>query len=107
VYSPNMLFTTQEHGTSINTLYNVIDELEYCFIVIKTFKDEILGAFCAGSWSERKNKKLYFGSGESFLFTLAPEKKQYKWVGLRLEKITGNQEMFLRADSSKLVIGGG
>ena len=107
VYSPNMLFTTQEHGTSINTLFNVLDELEYCFLVIKTFQNEIFGAFCAGNWNERKQKKLYFGTGETFLFSLVPEKRNYKWVGTRLEKMTTNQEMFLRADVNKIVIGGG
>jgi hypothetical protein len=68
---------------------------------------QIFGAFCSGCWNERKNKKVYFGSGETFLFTLAPEKKQYKWVGTRTDNLTTNQERFLRADLNKLVIGGG
>lgn len=68
---------------------------------------KIFGAFCAGMWNERKQKKLYFGTGETFLFTLAPQKKQYKWVANKYEKLTGSQELFMRADSNKLVIGGG
>lgn len=42
VYSPSMLFTTQEDGTSFNTLFNILDDLEYSLIVIKTFENEVL-----------------------------------------------------------------
>lgn len=102
-----MLFTTQENGTSLNTLLNVLDELEYCLIVIKTFDDEVFGAFCAGDWNQRKNPKtLFFGTGETFLFTLMPEKKVFKWIGLKQEA-KPNQEMFIRVSMNKILIGGG
>lgn len=105
--TPNMLFTTQENGTSLNTLFNVLDELEYCLIVIKTFDDDIFGAFCAGDWNQRKNPKaLFFGTGETFLFTLSPEKKVFKWIGLKQET-KPNQEMFIRVNTNKILIGGG
>ncbi|RNA23561.1 TBC1 domain family member 24 isoform X4 [Brachionus plicatilis] len=107
ICTPNMLFTTQENGTSLNTLFNVLDELEYCLIVIKTFENEIFGAFCAGDWNERKNPKtLFFGTGETFLFTLSPEKSVFKWVGLKQET-KSNQEMFIRVNANKISIGGG
>ncbi len=35
-----------------------------------------------------------------------PEKKIFRWVGTRA-KTTPNQEMFLRTDGKKIVIGGG
>lgn len=102
-----MLFTTNEHGTSVNTLFNYIDELENSILVIKTFDNEIFGAFCSGEWKERKQKSVYFGTGETFLFTLAPEKKIFKWVGTSKPRTFSNQEMFMRADTNKLAIGGG
>lgn len=42
VYNPQLIFTTQEHGFSINTFYNYIEELEHCFIVIKTIQNEVI-----------------------------------------------------------------
>jgi len=40
---------------------------------------------------------------------LAPNKCVYKWIGTRVKKemLSPNQEMFLRADMSKIAIGGG
>lgn len=42
VYTPQLLFTTQENGTSLHTLFNAIDHLEYSLIVIKTFQNEVI-----------------------------------------------------------------
>lgn len=104
-----MLFTTHEHGTSFNTLFSILDQLEYCLIIIKTFHNEIFGAFCSCHWTDRRQKTIYFGNGETFLFKLAPEKKLFKWIGARKQeqKLQANQEMFIRADSTKIAIGGG
>ena len=74
------------------------------FLKIKILK--IFGAFCSGLWSERKQKVNYFGNGETFLFKIMPEKKIFRWVGTRA-KTTPSQEMFLRTDGKKIVIGGG
>lgn len=104
--TPKMLFTTEENGTSLNTLFNVLDDLEYCLIVIKTFQNEIFGAFCSCSWVERYNSKSYFGNGETFLFTLCPNKRVYRWTGTR-GKTLSNQELFIRVSPNKISIGGG
>ena len=105
--TPSLVFTTLEHGNSLKRLYDKLDELEYCIIAIKTSENEVFGAFCSGSWCERKNAKIrYFGKGETFLFTLLPKEKIYRWVGIN-EKTTANQEMFIRADNKQIIIGGG
>lgn len=106
-YNPKTLFSTDHDGTSLNTLFNVLDELEYCLIILKTFENEIIGAFCSCEWNERKNKKNYFGNGETFLFTLEPEKKIHRWVGTRKANTQVNQEMFVRVSPEKISIGGG
>ena len=41
LYPPSLLFTTEVNGTSMATLFNVLDELEHCIIVIKTFENEV------------------------------------------------------------------
>ena len=71
---------------------------------------QIFGAFCSSYWRERKlsTKNLsYFGTGETFIFTLAPEKKKYDWVGLKEESIPNTANMFQAGDRSVLTIGGG
>ncbi len=106
-YEPSLIFSTLVDGNSLNRLYDKLDHLEYCIIVVKTIQNEVFGAFCSGSWTERKNfKSKYFGKGETFLFTLLPKENIYKWVGIK-EKTTANQEMFIRADNKQIIIGGG
>merc|ERR1712216_242408 len=51
----------------------------------------------------------YRGTGESFIFKLAPKFAKYKWVGLAAGLDAGTQapKMFLNATSERLLIGGG
>lgn len=71
---------------------------------------QVFGAFCSMYWRERKksNKNVYyFGTGETFVFTLSPERKKYEWVGLHEENVSNTANMFLAGDSKILTIGGG
>ncbi len=76
------------------------------------FFEQIFGAFCAGLWSDRRNK-TYFGFGESFLFTLTPKQIKYSWVGQQQQQENDNRqhqvkrELFLFVNHEKLIIGGG
>ncbi|KAJ8310486.1 hypothetical protein KUTeg_012351 [Tegillarca granosa] len=110
VCQPELLYTSEEHGTSLMTLYTRAENHEPTLIVIKTTTDEVFGAFCSTYWRDRrhKNKNLsYFGTGETFLFTLVPERKKYEWVGLHQSEIPNTANMFLAGDNSVLTIGGG
>lgn len=110
VCQPELLYTSEEHGTSLRTLYTRIENHQPTLILIKTTTDEVFGAFCSMYWRERKksNKNVYyFGTGETFVFTLSPERKKYEWVGLHEENVSNTANMFLAGDSKILTIGGG
>lgn len=110
VCQPLLLYTSEEHGTSLVTLYSRVENYQPTIIVIKNCEDEIFGAFCSSYWRERKQstKNLsYFGTGETFVFTLAPEKKKYDWVGLKEENIPNTANMFQAGDRHVLTVGGG
>lgn len=50
----------------------------------------------------------YFGTGESFLFSLYPERAKYPWVGIDSDKnVDHSAELFMAADNKMLTIGGG
>ena len=49
----------------------------------------------------------YFGTGETFVFTLSPEKKKYDWIGLKEESIPNTANMFQAGDRTVLTVGGG
>ncbi|XP_050388396.1 GTPase-activating protein skywalker isoform X2 [Patella vulgata] len=110
VCQPFLLYTSEEHGTSLRTLYSKIEDKTQTIIIIKTTRGEIFGAFCSAPWEERKssNKNLsYFGTGETFLFSLQPCKRKYDWVGIIQEGIPKTANMFLAGDNSVMTIGGG
>lgn len=51
-------------------------------LLVRTTEGEVFGAFLTSDWSERKSGNIgYFGTGETFLFTLCPEQAMYPWVG--------------------------
>lgn len=110
VCQPELLYTSEEHGTSLVTLYQRVEHYQPTIIVIKTTRDEIVGAFCSTYWRERRQigqNLSYFGTGETFVFTLHPEKKKYEWVGLTQNNIPNTANMFQAGDRSILTIGGG
>lgn len=83
---------------------------------------QIFGAYCSSRWEERNLKddkglrQAYFGTGETFVFTLSPERRKYQWVGLEQGRnsddetkgdIKHSSELFMAADNHMLTIGGG
>ncbi|XP_072916180.1 TBC1 domain family member 24 isoform X1 [Hemitrygon akajei] len=100
---PMLIFSTMDHGYSLNRFYSHCEGYEPTIILIKTTKDEVCGAYLSTDWRERKregNKLSYFGTGECFVFKLQPEMVRYEWVIIKhpeLEVAKGCSDSF--ADS--------
>ncbi|XP_067859692.1 TBC1 domain family member 24 isoform X1 [Heptranchias perlo] len=80
---PTLLFTTSNHGYSLNRFYAHCEGYEPTIVLIKTMEAEVCGAYLSTDWRERKrggNKLSYFGTGECFVFKLQPEMERYEWV---------------------------
>ncbi|ODN04600.1 TBC1 domain family member 24 [Orchesella cincta] len=134
MYQPVLLYTSDEHGCSLTTFFNRVENHEPTILIIKTTTDEVFGAYCSSMWAvrnqkdERGERQRYFGTGETFLFTLGPEKRQYPWVGIKPpvdnsdgeaenDEDSPNQnnsrsrhrgdELFMHADTHMISIGGG
>lgn len=130
MYQPVLLYTTEEHGCSLTTFYVRVEQHEPTLLMIKTCNNEVFGAYCSTRWQERNLKvggqrQAYFGTGETFLFSLYPERHKYAWVGMNPERqqslmkgyngdnstksktIDHSAELFMAADSKMITIGGG
>ncbi|KAM9372429.1 TBC1 domain family member 24 [Phaethornis superciliosus] len=79
---PTLLFTTLQHGCSLNRFYSYSEGHEPTLLLIKTTAKEVCGAYLSTDWSERKQRKRlsFFGTGECFVFRLQPEVERYEWI---------------------------
>ena len=64
----------------------------------KSMSLQIFGGFIASELLERHNNQ-FFGTGETFLFSLSPDVEHYTW--------TAEADLILRANDHELIIGSG
>ncbi|XP_069762361.1 TBC1 domain family member 24 [Narcine bancroftii] len=94
---PMLIFTTVDHGYSLNRFYAHCEGHEPTIILIKTTEAETCGAYLSTDWRERRresNKLSYFGTGECFVFKLQPEMVQYEWVIIKHPELEAAQSTF-------------
>ncbi|XP_077993787.1 TBC1 domain family member 24-like [Glandiceps talaboti] len=108
VKQPVLLFTTEEHGSSIRGMFNRCEDEEPTILIIKTTSDKVIGSYLSTMWSDRSNTdgKSYFGTGECFVFTLTPTEKKYDWVGIHGDTSRASS-LFMRTEADAIAIGGG
>lgn len=108
-FQPERLYSSNIHGRRLRTLYDHVEYHEYCLIIIRNEHQQIFGCFCAGQLANRTKTRTWFGTGESFLFTLKPERQVYKWVGYQTSNkgaTKAYEDYFIYADDERLQIGG-
>ncbi|KAK9870388.1 hypothetical protein WA026_007953 [Henosepilachna vigintioctopunctata] len=89
-YSWTLIFSTSQHGFSLNSMYRKMYKLESpILLVIEDTDNNVFGALtsCALQVSEH-----FYGTGESLLFRFSPEFQVYNWTGENLYFIKGNNE---------------
>ncbi|XP_044268620.1 oxidation resistance protein 1 isoform X2 [Tribolium madens] len=89
-YSWTLVFSTSQHGFSLNSMYRKMYKLESpVLLVIEDTDNNVFGALtsCALQVSEH-----FYGTGESLLFRFSPEFQVYNWTGENLYFIKGNNE---------------
>ena len=105
---PQKIFEAETHGYNLMRLYEILEETEPFILLIKTIKNEVFGAYCSMSLTNRfrEGDLHFFGTGETFLFSFCfnPPKK-FPWVGLHQN--AGVTDMFLAGNDSYIMVGGG
>ncbi|CAF0744656.1 unnamed protein product [Adineta steineri] len=92
-----MIFSTEENGFSLSTLYRRSFEIDHdspSLIIIKDVEQNIFGAFVP---HQLLISEGFYGTGESFLFTLHPEFRVFNW--------SGDNEFFVKGDVNSLGFG--
>ncbi|XP_057372879.1 GTPase-activating protein skywalker-like isoform X1 [Daphnia carinata] len=118
MYQPELLYTTEEHGCSMTTFFNRVEQHEPTILIVKTTTEDVFGAYCSSRWAERNSKDChggrqgYFGTGETFVFTLVPNEIKYPWVGISASSegpscVRHAAELFMASDGHMVTVGGG
>ncbi|XP_064078720.1 GTPase-activating protein skywalker-like isoform X4 [Macrobrachium nipponense] len=120
LHQPTLIYTTEEHGCSLTTFFQRVEKHEPTLMCIRTTNDHVFGAYCSTAWAQRNitdeygNRQTYFGTGESFLFSLRPTVAKYQWVGITqqqeeagISNLKHSAELFMHGDSNMITIGGG
>ncbi|CAF0876348.1 unnamed protein product [Adineta ricciae] len=108
-FQPERIYSSNIHGRRLRTLYDHVEFYEHCFIIIRNELEEIFGVFCSSALSSRSKARLWFGTGETFLFTLKPKRQVFKWVGyqkLTMGDTKPYEDYFIHADDEYLQFGG-
>ncbi|XP_054859538.1 nuclear receptor coactivator 7 isoform X2 [Eublepharis macularius] len=96
-YPWRLVYSTQEHGTSLKTLYRKSVSLDSpVLLVIKDMDNQIFGAYATHPF---RFSDHYYGTGETFLYTFNPLFKVFKW--------SGDNTYFINGDVTSLELGGG
>ncbi|XP_037026980.1 nuclear receptor coactivator 7 isoform X7 [Bradysia coprophila] len=89
-YSWSLVFSTSQHGFSLNSLYRKMQRLESpVLVVIEDTEHNVFGALTSCSLHASDH---FYGTGESLLFKFNPSFKVFHWTGENLYFIKGNPE---------------
>ncbi|KAL1444505.1 hypothetical protein MTO96_029816 [Rhipicephalus appendiculatus] len=103
---PELIYSTNEHGSSLTNFYVHTDTWEPTVLVVLTARGERFGAYCSTRWLERK--QAYFGTGETFLFTFSPAAKRFAWIGVGATRdVPHSAKLFMSANQNMILVGGG
>ncbi|CAF4708086.1 unnamed protein product [Rotaria sp. Silwood1] len=94
-----LIFSTETHGFSLNQLYRRSLEIDHdspALLIIKDIEQNIFGAFTSHQLMVSEG---FYGTGESFLFTLHPEFRVFNW--------SGYNEFFVKGDLHSIGFGSG
>ncbi|XP_049335613.1 TBC1 domain family member 24 isoform X2 [Astyanax mexicanus] len=95
LFSPVRLFSTNDHGRSLTSLYSHVEGCEPTVLLLKTVDEEICGAFLSSDWALRNhdgNSLYFFGTEECFVFTLRPGMERYQRPVLHISGMSGTSE---------------
>lgn len=103
--SLELVFTTAEHGLNLGTLYQKCEAFEPTLLVIETGTKAKIGAFLSRCLKQREQADTFFGTGETFVFSLSNTDKPdtpsiYHWH--YYHAVTS----FILATNDMLAIGG-
>ncbi|KAG4086835.1 TLD-domain-containing protein [Neocallimastix lanati (nom. inval.)] len=94
----NLLYSMDQHGARLSTLYRLIKDQGPCVVVLKNSENEVFGAFISEPFDPSNHG--FFGSPECFLW----KSNNYQFKKFAA---TRNNQYFMLADPTFIAMGGG
>lgn len=96
----SLLYASNRDGYNLETFLRLAEDEGPTILVVADTAGHVFGGFNSISWERPKSKAgHYFGTGESYVFTVLPAFKHYPWTGLNSE--------FVMTKSNCIAFGGG
>jgi len=95
-----LLFSIDQHGLSLKTLYSNIKHAGPCVMAITTENDEVFGAFTSEPFDPTISNRFY-GSGLSFIWKLNDQKN------IDFFQAINSNQYYMLADNHFIAMGGG
>ncbi|KAJ3272167.1 hypothetical protein HDV01_005932 [Terramyces sp. JEL0728] len=92
-----LLYSLENHGISIHTLYHNTADKGPCLLVIKDTNDQLFGAF---SSEELHIQPGYYGNGTTFLWKMDGD-------GISVYRATGKNDYYVLSEAHCIAFGGG
>ncbi|KAF0694720.1 Aste57867_14396 [Aphanomyces stellatus] len=91
-----LAYSLGQHGASLHTMFRRVRAAEATLVIVETDDGDIFGGFATEPWS---SSGLYFGTGESFVFTCAGKFELFPW--------TRKNHMIMFSNEDTIAMGGG
>eukprot|EP01025_Chloroclados_australasicus_P055612 TRINITY_DN677_c2_g1_i1.p1 TRINITY_DN677_c2_g1~~TRINITY_DN677_c2_g1_i1.p1 ORF type:complete len:549 (-),score=67.58 TRINITY_DN677_c2_g1_i1:3181-4770(-) len=95
-----LLYSTQLHGISLQTLYRKVANCKPLVTVVRDQGGSVFGCFTPETW---KVQPRYYGTGETFVFQLLPHMIAYMWD----RQCSVSNEYFQYGQQDSMGLGGG
>eukprot|EP01107_Rhizomastix_libera_P012937 TRINITY_DN3401_c0_g1_i1.p1 TRINITY_DN3401_c0_g1~~TRINITY_DN3401_c0_g1_i1.p1 ORF type:complete len:181 (+),score=28.65 TRINITY_DN3401_c0_g1_i1:1-543(+) len=98
IQEPTCAYFTGRDGFSFNHLLSACENFSPVVLIIRSFEGNIFGAYVNDRLCKKGDR--YYGTGESFLFTLSPKITKYSWI-------PESNTYFILLESDIFAVGGG
>ncbi|EGG17208.1 TLDc domain-containing protein [Cavenderia fasciculata] len=100
-----MIYSTNKHGISIKTFFSRLYNRSPCIMAIKDDRGQVFGAYTADPWNTEK--KIHYGSGETFLFKINDHanRNKFSWTRKNDDFMLSTKEAFVSMGSGGKGVG--
>eukprot|EP01135_Chromosphaera_perkinsii_P007580 Nk52_evm36s914 gene=Nk52_evmTU36s914 len=110
VEDTSSVFHTDRDGYSMITFFAKCEQFFPTLLIVRTSNNEIFGAFLPRPWVDRMgaaeqsgsilHSSNFFGTGETFVFSVEPKLAKYSWEGSK-------NSMFMMGNKESICVGAG